>query len=151
MTNIRVRQAVPSDLAALSELFDEYRQFYGQPSDLGAAREFLSARTKRGESTLFIAQVNERAVGFAQLYPSFSSVSMRRTFILNDLYVRPAARRKGAAKRLLESAEAFARSVGAIRLTLSTARTNEHAQALYITTGWKQDDEFHVFHRAIHA
>lgn len=151
MSNIVIRQASLEDLDALAGLFDEYRQFYGRESDLMAARTFLQARFNHGESTLFIAHDLDNPVGFAQLYPSFSSVSMARTFILNDLYVRPQIRRKGVARSLLAAAEKFGNSLGAVRLTLSTAITNEQAQALYLAAGWKRDEQFHVFHRAIQA
>lgn len=73
MTSIIVRQAVLSDLAALAVLFDGYRQFYGRPSDVDAAKEFLAARFNHGESVLFIAFEDGVPVGFTQLYPSFSS------------------------------------------------------------------------------
>jgi len=151
MSNITVRQASLADLDDLAALFDEYRQFYGRESDLKAARTFLQARFNHGESTLFIAHDLASPVGFAQLYPSFSSVSMARTFIVNDLYVRPKLRRKGVASSLLSAAESYGNALGAVRLTLSTAVTNEQAQALYLAAGWKRDEQFHVFHRAIQA
>lgn len=151
MSNIEVRQAVLADLDDLAVLFDDYRQFYECQSDLQAAKAFLEARISHGESSLFIAHDGASPVGFAQLYPCFSSVSMARTFILNDLYVRPQARRKGVARRLLVAAEQFGAALGAARLTLTTAITNEAAQALYVAAGWKRDEKFHVFHRAIQA
>ena len=95
MSIISVRQAAFSDLAALAVLFDRYSQFYGCASDVHAAREFLSARFHHGESVLFIALEGDQPVGFTQLYPSFSSVSMARIFVLNDLFVDALARRKG--------------------------------------------------------
>ena len=76
MPHITIHQAVLADLDALASLFDDYRQFYGQPSDLAAARAFLQARFEHGESTIFCAKTDGQAVGFTQLYPSFSSVSM---------------------------------------------------------------------------
>lgn len=148
---ISVTQATLSDISDLAELFDGYRQFYGKASDVAGAREFLLARFNHGESTLFIAREGNSAVGFAQLYPGFSSVSMARTFILNDLYVRPQSRRNGAARLLLESAVAFGKTLGAVRLTLTTAITNSEAQALYQAAGWKKDENFFVFHHAIEA
>lgn len=151
MTNVTVQQAVLSNLDDVAELFDGYRQFYGQASDIRAARAFLLARASHGESVIFLAKEGARAIGFAQLFPAFSSVSLAHTFILNDLYVRPEGRRQGVATRLLQAAEEFARKIGAVRLTLSTATTNEQAQALYKLAGWKQDEKFYVFHRAIDA
>lgn len=151
MSNIAVRQAVLSDLEALVLLFDSYRQFYGRPSDLSAAREFLLARFNHGESVLFIAYEGNTPVGFTQLYPSFSSVSLARVFLLNDLFVRAQARRKGIASKLMSAATDYAKSLGAVRVSLSTAMSNETAQALYQSTGWKRDEQFFVYHFAISA
>lgn len=146
---ITVRQAVLSDIEALTPLFDAYRQFYGRPSDIAAAQEFLLERFNHEESVLFIAQEGDNPVGFTQLYPSFSSVSLARTFILNDLFVHEKARNKGVATNLISTATEFAKSKGAVRVSLSTATNNEIAQALYQSTGWKRDEQFYVYHFAI--
>lgn len=151
MNDITVRQALLPDLDLLAPLFDGYRQFYGRESNVQAARDFLLARFCHNESILFIAMDGDDPVGFTQLYPSFSSVSLARTFILNDLFVNRQGRRKGVASRLLAAAATFAGDLGAIRLTLSTAVTNEAAQACYASAGWKRDDNFLVYHAAIPA
>jgi ribosomal protein S18 acetylase RimI-like enzyme len=144
-----VRQATIGDLEQLIQLFDNYRQFYGRASNLDAAREFLLARFANNESTVFIAHEGERAIGFTQLYPSFSSISLARIFILNDLFVHEQARRKGVASALMSAAVQFATAMGADRLSLSTAITNDAAQALYHSAGWKRDEEFLVYDLAI--
>lgn len=149
MNTITVRKAVLSDIEALTPLFDAYRQFYGRASDLAAARSFLLARFNQGESVLFIAHEGSHPLGFTQLYPSFSSVSLARTFILNDLFVDEKARRKGVAKKLMSTATAFAKSTGAVRVSLSTATSNEAAQSLYQKVGWKRDEQFFVYHFTI--
>lgn len=149
MSNITVRQAVLSDLEALVPLFDSYRQFYGRPSDIPAVRKFLLARFNHGESVLFIAHEGNIPVGLTQLYPSFSSVSLARVFVLNDLFVHEQARRKGVASKLMSAATEFANSLGAVRVSLSTAMTNQTAQALYQSAGWKRDEQFFVYHFAI--
>jgi GNAT superfamily N-acetyltransferase len=145
-SNIQVRQASVADLEALVPLFDGYRQFYGKPSDIPLARAFLLERFEHNQSVIFIAtQLNGSAVGFTQLYPSFSSVSAARIFILNDLFVAPDARRSGVGIKLLEAAAQFGRGVGAIRLSLSTATDNESAQALYVSQGWVRDTKFYTY------
>ncbi len=151
MRIITVRQAVLSDIEALVPLFDGYRQFYGRPSDIPAAREFLLARFNHGESVLFIAHEGNTPVGFTQLYPSFSSVSIARVFVLNDLFVHEQTRRKGVASKLMSAAIDFASSLGAVRVSLSTAITNETAQALYRSAGWKRDEQFLVYDFTIKA
>jgi GNAT superfamily N-acetyltransferase len=121
MSHVTARQAVMSDLDAASELFDQYRQFQGQPSDRLAATAFLRERFNHGEAVVIIAFSAEGAIGFAQLYPSYSSASLARVFILNDLYVAEAGRRRGVASRLLTGVEGCAWSLGAARVTLNVA------------------------------
>src|SRR4051812_32226841 len=112
MSPILVRQAVYADTEAIAPLFDAYRQFYGQVSELAASQAFIEARFEHGESVLFIAEEEGRPIGFAQLYPSFSSVSMARTFVLNDLFVSESERRKGVGNALLEAVAKYARKIG---------------------------------------
>jgi GNAT superfamily N-acetyltransferase len=147
MSCIIVRQAILSDLAELAKLFDKYREFQGQKSDLAAAQRFLQARFDHGESVVFVAHEDVVPVGFAQLYPSYSSVSLERVFLLNDLFVHESGRRKGLASKLLAAVETYAWALGAVRVTLNVARTNEPGQALYEARGWSQDSEFFMYHR----
>lgn len=149
--SVTVRRAAAGDLEALAPLFDRYRQFYRQPADLAGARAFLGERLERAESVVFIAEQGSDAVGFTQLYPSFSSVSMAPIYVLNDLFVAQAARRQGIGARLLAAAVEHAREVGAVRLTLSTAVDNVTAQALYESAGWQRDQKFYVYNLATKA
>ena len=129
-------------LGEVSRLFDQYRVFYNQPSDLDAATKFLQERFQNKDSTVLIASESDRVVGFTQLYPSFSSVSMKRIWILNDLFVDEPYRKRGIAKRLMSEAEQFARETGAIRLALSTQISNIAAQSLYESLGYIKDKDF---------
>ena len=137
-----VRQAVFADLDKLVPMFDRYRQFYKRPGDLDAARSFLTERFNHGESVLFIAEDGDKSLGFTQLYPGFSSLSMARRFTLNDLFVEESARRRGVGQALLGAAADYGKSVGANALGLSTARTNLTAQALYKSNGWVRDEVY---------
>lgn len=140
---VTVDEATLDDRDALASLFDGYRRFYGQAPDLDGARDFIGARLARRDSTIFVARSGDGvAVGFVQLYPSFSSVAMRAIWILNDLYVAPQARGLGAGRALMARVRAFALTTGAKRLELSTARDNAAAQALYVASGYARDDAF---------
>jgi GNAT superfamily N-acetyltransferase len=147
VNTVAVRQAVAADLEALAVVFDQYRQFQGQAGNLAAARSFLAERFDHGESIAFIATAAGTAVGFAQLYPSYSSTSLSRVFILNDLFVQESVRGRRVASQLLSAVEAYAWSFGASRVTLNVARTNVSAQQVYAARGWKQDDQFFMYHR----
>jgi GNAT superfamily N-acetyltransferase len=148
MANVTVRQATIFDLPELVPLFDSYRQFYERLSDVAGAHAFLLERFRHAESVIFLAHEGSEPVGFTQLYPSFSSASMARIFILNDLFVREDARGKGVSTKLMGAATAFAKAAGAVRLTLSTAVTNTHAQAVYESLGWRRDELFYVYNFA---
>lgn len=136
-----IRRATLSDATELAGLFDAYRQFYEQESDLLAAEQFLSDRLLNDESVIFIAEdASRRLLGFVQLYPLFTSVRMRRVWLLNDLYVADTARRKGVASALLDAAQAFGRNDGAHGLLLETQIGNASARALYEKQGWKLNE-----------
>jgi len=144
---LRIVRAERKDLDDLVPLFDGYRQFYGQRSDLAAARAFLDDRIERDESVIYLAYPKPgEAAGFTQLYPSFSSVSLKPLWILNDLYVRSDVRRGGIGRALLERARQHAVETGAKGLVLSTGVTNKAAQTLYESCGWQRDDEFLQYH-----
>lgn len=136
---ISTHRAGPAELDALVPLFDAYRQFYGQPSDLEQAREWLRSRLRLGESVAFVAMRNNAMVGFAQLYPMYSSVRIARTWILNDLFVDAAVRRCGAGHALLEAAATFAREDGAMAISLEATQDNAAARGLYRAAGWNED------------
>ncbi len=102
-----------------------------------AWRDFITERLQRRESVILLAEMDEQAVAFTQLFPSFSSVRAGRSWILNDLYVQIEARRNGIARALLQAAADFARADGAIRLELETDHDNRSAQALYRHMGWQ--------------
>ena len=141
-----VRRATLHDLDQLVPLFDGYRQFYGRTSDLAVARQFLADRMTLSQSVVLIAEGSDgTALGFAQLFPSFSSVLSAPIYVLNDLFVALVARRRGVGTLLLKAAAETGRAGGAVRLELSTAITNLSAQRLYETLGWKRDEEFYQY------
>jgi GNAT superfamily N-acetyltransferase len=142
---VEIRQATVADLDTIVPLFDAYRRFYRQPSEPERARQFLLDRFGHNQSIIFLAFADATAIGFTQLYPSFSSSAMARIFILNDLFVIPEARRRGAGLALLYAAAEYGRRVGALRLVLSTEETNTTAQSLYEKVGWKRDTVFRVY------
>lgn len=140
---MKVVQAGLEHVESIAPLFDAYRQFYKQPSDLPGARAFLTERLRQGQSSVLVALDEDgAAVGFVQLYPSFSSVRMRPILILNDLFVSVGARRGGVGRALMNAALELARSTGAARLALTTAKDNHTARSLYLSVGYHIDEEF---------
>jgi GNAT superfamily N-acetyltransferase len=146
---LTIRQACVDDLDLIVPLFDAYRQFYRLASDPERARQFLLDRFIDRQSIIFLAFAGTAAIGFTQLYPSFSSGAMARLLILNDLFVSPESRRRGAGTALLDRAAAYGRGIGAARLVLSTELTNMTAQAVYKKAGWKLDTVFCTYQLAL--
>lgn len=142
-----ITQADVSHLDGLVPLFDAYRVFYGQPSEPGRCRSFLAERLAKRESVVYLAVDAEthEPLGFVQLYPLFSSVSVQRLWIVNDLFVQPGARKRGVAAGLLERCRTLARETGAKGLQLETGTDNHAARRLYERTGFTRIDAAFYF------
>ena len=144
--NLQIKMATVDDIKVVADLFNQYRIFYHQTSDMDGAINFLQQRITKNESTIFIAFIDDEPVEFTQLYPIFSSVSLKRAWLLNDLYVAETARRRGIANALLNKAKEFGAENNAGWLLLETAFDNYKAQSVYEKNGWiKQTDLFYQF------
>ncbi len=140
---MQIIKAEKIHLNLAAPLFDAYRQFYKKTSDLSAAAQFLDDRLTNDESTIFLAlDKNNEAVGFMQLYPGFSSVSMQKILILNDLYIDEKSRGQGVGRHLMKAAQEFAILNKAARISLQTAKTNIVGQKLYESEGYVLDSEY---------
>lgn len=82
-----------------------------------------------------------------QLYPSFSPIAMKRTWILNDLYVIHEARREGIGQLLMDAAINLCTITEVKSLSLQTAPDNENARRLYKNNGFTLDNEYDSFIR----
>lgn len=137
---------VSADLTALpdvADLFNQYRQFYQQEDDLQRATAFIQARLVQGDSLILLARSSAgEALGFAQLYPSFSSIDCAASYLLSDLFTAPSARGQGVGRALLLAAREQALGSGRTSLTLETAVDNLTAQRLYESVGFVREQGF---------
>lgn len=148
---LTVQQASIENVDIIAPLFDAYRQFYKQVPDLENAYQFTLERLENNESVIFVAYWNNEPVGFTQLYPLFSSVSLRRVWLLNDIYVKNDFRKHGIGTALLERAKAHGRLTNAKALTLETSWDNYTAQSMYEKNGWHREQNFfmNLLYRAL--
>jgi GNAT superfamily N-acetyltransferase len=137
-----IKKVTIADVSSVALLFDAYRVFYNQLSNLQAAFDFLEQRIAKNESAIFLAMMENEPVGFVQLYPVFSSVQMKKSWILNDLFVADTARRQGIGEALLQQAKQYGRETGAAYLLLQTASDNYRAQSIYEKNGWIKAQDF---------
>lgn len=142
---MRIENVTLEHLDEVSKLFDAYRRFYGQESNPAAARRFIEERLHKGDAHLVCVVTDEGVAGFAQLYPTLDSIALARSWILHDLFVAPAFRRRGIARMLLHTARDLGIRTNASLITLSTAINNTNAQALYESEGWIRDDHYYTY------
>ncbi|MGN8144777.1 GNAT family N-acetyltransferase [Pseudomonas sp. 22105] len=143
---LRALRATTTHLDAVAKLFDAYRGFYGQPSNLEQSRAFIAERMAGNESAIFLVEDESgEALGFVQLYPTFSSIDAHRTWLLSDLFTTPAARGRGVGRLLMNTARDFAVETGAKGLVLETATDNVTAQGLYKSLGWIRDTGYYTY------
>lgn len=140
------RHAALDDINAVLPLFESYRAFYGEASRTVVARTFLHDRWVLGESKLIVAETAGEIVGFTQLFPSFSSVSLQRLWILNDLFVTESARGQGVGRKLLQAAAEFGQITLAKQLFIEGAVANTSARGLYEDFGFIPNDEYVYYH-----
>ncbi|MFM5633311.1 GNAT family N-acetyltransferase [Aeromonas veronii] len=140
---MHIIQATSAHLEETSQLFDTYRQFYGQDPDHSGATDFIAERLTAADSVIFLAR-NEmgKSIGFTQLYPAFSSVAMKRMWYLNDLYVVESARQQGVARALLKRVASFAKETDALTVKLATGISNHPAKLLYESEGYQKVTAF---------
>ena len=154
---MKIERATFNHLSDVANLFNDYRVFYRQPSDVKSSEAFIQERLWKEDSVILVATTGDSGwesgygdndnenvlLGFAQLYPSFSSVSMKRLYVLNDLYVCADARKQGIGTALLQHAQSFAADESECKgLVLATAKDNVAAQRLYEQVGFERDEVF---------
>jgi GNAT superfamily N-acetyltransferase len=143
---VQVSRVDATHIDKIASLFDAYRGFYGQPSNLPQSRDFIAERIDRDESVIFFASdLSGIALGFVQLYPTFSSIDAHRTWLLSDLFTTPEARGQGVGRLLMNAARDFALSTGAKGMVLETATDNFTAQRLYESLGYVRDPGYYTY------
>lgn len=139
---MEIHYATIEDLQSIVPLFEDYLKFYGRQHPIADITKFLDKRLRNEESIFLYALHEDEVIGFTQLYPSFSSLSLKRYYVLNDLFVSAERRKLGAAEALVEEAFAFCEQTGAVYITLETHPDNVAAQKLYEKVGMTRDDEY---------
>ncbi|MBZ0202230.1 MAG: GNAT family N-acetyltransferase [Ignavibacteria bacterium] len=138
---MKIIKASQNELEKVACLFNDYRIFYDQETDIEGATSYIKERMENNESIIYLALDDDgNAMGFVQLYPSFTSIGMKRMWILNDLYVDIIHRKKNAAEMLINRCKELIHKTGAAGLVLETQNDNFPAQKLYFKTGFIKDE-----------
>lgn len=141
------RKAQTNDLDQLVEMFESYRKYYKQNPAKNEALKFLTERMNNNESVIFLAENDEnQLMGFTQLYPLFTSTRMKRTWLLNDLFVNANHRNKGVARALIDKAKELVIETNAFGITLETEVSNDPGNHLYPLVDFKLDQEHNYYY-----
>ncbi len=133
-----IKVVTAEDLPELLPLMRGYSDFYEvSPSDeaLLAVSSALLADPEREGLQYLAREEGGRAVGFATLYWTWSTLDASRIGVMNDLFVAEDARGGGVADALIEACRQECGRRGASRLTWQTAPDNLRAQKVYDRVG----------------
>ncbi len=143
---MKIIQADISHIDQVVDLFDAYRVWYRKDSNKEMARNFLLQRMRNGESIIYGCEsINGQLIGFTQLYPIFSSVRMKRMWLLNDLFVNPDFRGNGISKMLINQAKELCKKTNACGILLETETTNDIGNKLYPAIGFELEENNFYF------
>ncbi len=146
---MEIKTAALEDLDDAVRLFTGYLGFYKREHPADQIRNFIQERLANKDSIIYLAYAEDRAVGIAQIYPTFSSLSLARSWVLNDLFVDPETRGTGAGRALLKHVCSEAAAAGAVDVVLETAEDNTTAQALYESEGFTKESGFYHYSRSL--
>ena len=117
----------------------------GEPVPEGFARR-LGETVRRGELEVLAARTGGRIVGVAVLAYRLSVSAAGLFASIEDLYVRPAARRQGVGRTLLEAVERRCASRGVSYVEAQVE--DEEAAAFYSMLGYEEEPGVRVFARS---
>lgn len=145
MSKPAIRQATIQDLPSIVPIFDSYREYFNQQKDPVLVERFLFEKFEHRESVIFIAQKQDEVIGFAQLYPLFSSLTLQRVWLLNDFFITEEFRGSGVGTQLFATVKEFTLLTKSKGIELSVEHTNKKAWTFWEKQGFKQDEEFRYY------
>ena len=154
MNEVKIRLAGIEDLEALCKLYVEFHEFHvrgvpdrlrslGDPEKYDCSELFrkLKEIINDKDSDIFIAEINQKPVGFAEVYiregkPDPARVCRRHGY-LQSLLVTEKSRKKGTGKKLVQSAETWAKQKGAAEMQLDIWEFTEGPLDFYQNLGYR--------------
>lgn len=142
---LNIRQATIHDLPKIVPIFHSYREYFKQQRDPIKVESFLFEKFEHLESVILIAEQQSEVIGFAQLYPIFSSLTLQRVWLLNDFYIAEEFRNCGVGKQLFAKVKEFAMLTKSKGIELSVEHTNKKAWEFWERQGFNIDEEFRYY------
>ena len=143
MRPMHIEPVTEADIDELLPLVRAYCDFYEvAPSDDALNEMALTLMDDPDlEGIQLIARDDDgRALGFATIFWSWSTLSGSRIAVMNDLFVHPDGRGGGYAQELISACVDHARERGATSVQWQTAKDNHRAQAVYDRLGATREE-----------
>jgi GNAT superfamily N-acetyltransferase len=143
---IIIRRAGPEDADTLLELITALAEYeHLEPPDADASARLIEhGFGLRPRFETYLAEIDGAPVGYALVFETYSTFLARPTLYLEDLFVRPEARRRGAGTALLRHLAREAVERGCGRMEWTVLDWNELAQGVYRRLGARQLDEWRL-------
>jgi GNAT superfamily N-acetyltransferase len=143
----RIRAAKSADAPLLHEFIRELAYYEGLAHEchitVEAAFEYILGPRRVADA--IIAEVEGQPAGFAVYYWTLSTFAARPGLYLEDLFVRPAFRKRGIGSALLHEVGRIAHRAGSGRFEWIALKWNEKARALYRSSGAREMDKWLLF------
>jgi len=142
---IRIRKAIPDDAAQIHRFIVALAEYEKEPDAVEVTPAQLAAQLRLDTppfECLLAEGPDGESLGFALFFMSYSTWRGRPGVYLEDLYVKPEARGRGAARALMEGLIALGRARGCRRLEWSVLDWNQLAIGLYEHLGAEAMDEW---------
>ncbi len=133
VSDVAVRPARPEDVAEVVAMIRELAAYERVPEAAQATDRLLHASLFGPDARVFchIAEQDGQTVGFALWFVNFSTWLGRHGIYLEDLYVRPTARGRGAGRGLVGALAQICVNRGYRRLDWTVLDWNEPARQFY--------------------
>lgn len=141
-----IRPATPADVPTILQFVRELAEYERAPDAVHATEAMLADALfgPRPAAEAVIAEVSGAAAGFALFFHNFSTWEGRRGLYLEDLYVTPDARGKGAGRALLTHLAALAIERNCARFEWAVLDWNTPAIDFYRAMGAEALDEWRL-------
>ncbi len=148
LVKTRIVPATENDIPLIRELILELAEYErARPGEAPVTERDL-AETLFGErpaAEVLLAYLGEEPVGFALFFHNYSTWLGKRGIYLEDLFVRPSARKHGVGYALLREVARIALERACGRVEWAVLNWNELAISFYKQIGAKPKDDWTVF------
>jgi ribosomal protein S18 acetylase RimI-like enzyme len=145
MARVVVAAAGKADIAVLVDLMAEFHAESNYPLDRAwAAQSFGALMQNADRGGAWIARRDAEPIGYVVMTVKHSMEFGGPDAFIEDLFVRPGARRQGVARALLDALFAECRLRGVLAVHVEVAHDNDATGALYAAFGMRSEDRMHL-------